>query len=157
MTSIAQRIPQVQEVSVEPDLERPDPPAGSVECPVFGQVPWLERAAPGDTPISGPHAIHRWAALLDRAEELMRDYDLDDPCAQRTAGRAIDSLFRYEHQLTPETRRAAREFVWRRDRADQPLPDATARREWERCRCRACLVERVLHRPSVVPPTAIAA
>jgi hypothetical protein len=79
----------------------------------------------------------------------MRGVDPNDPFAQRTAARAITSLFLYEHQMSGQARRRAREYVWRRDRPDIPLPEASVRREWERCRCRTCFVERTLGRPSV--------
>jgi hypothetical protein len=106
---------------------------------------------PDETPIWGNGAVCRWVQLLDRAESLMRDADPNDPFAQRTAARAITSLFLYEHQMTARARRRAREEVWRRDRPNEPLPQVSVRQEWEVCRCRTCLVERVLGRPSVVP------
>lgn len=102
----------------------------------------------GDTPTDGTEAITTWVALLDRAEAAMSSGDLDDPFAQRNASRLLDSMYLYEHQMTPEARRLAREFVWLRDH-DEPLPPAAERRHWEQCLCRGCLVERVLHRPSV--------
>jgi hypothetical protein len=108
----------------------------------------------GETPTWGDGAMWRWVELLDRAEALMRDSDPNDPCAQRAAARAITSLFLYEHQLTHRARRRAREFVWLRDRPAVPLPGADVRQEWERCRCRTCLVEHVLGRPSIVPQAA---
>ena len=110
-----------------------------------------------DTPTWGNGAVRRWVALLDRAEALMRDADPDTPFAQRPASQAIASLFLYEHQMTGRARRRAREYVWRRDRPDVPLPDMTVRQVWEHCLCRNCLVERVLGRPSTVPPTLEAA
>jgi hypothetical protein len=103
----------------------------------------------GETPTLGDGAMRRWVELLDRAEALMREGDPNDPCAQRTAARAITSLFLFEHQMTGGARRQARAYVWLRDRPDVPLPNASVRREWERCRCRTCRVERTLGRPSV--------
>ncbi len=100
------------------------------------------------TPTDGTEAIATWAALLDRAETAMQSGDLDDPYAQRTASRLLDSVYLFEHQMSPEARRLAREFVWLRDH-DEPLPPVAERLHWERCLCRGCLVERVLHRPSV--------
>jgi hypothetical protein len=105
----------------------------------------------GETPTRGTGAIRRWVDLLDRAEALIGDADPEDPFAQRTAGRALASLFLYEHLMTPRARRRAREYVWRRDRRDQPLPEWTSRQEWGRCRCRRCVLERVLGRLSVIP------
>ncbi len=102
----------------------------------------------GDTPTDGTEAISTWVALLDRAETAMQSGDLDDPFAQRTASRLLDSVYLYEHQMSPEARRLAREFVWLRDH-DEPLPPASERLHWERCLCRGCFVARVLHRPSV--------
>lgn len=114
-----------------------------------------------ETPVEGPSAVARWVALLDRAEELQREADPEHPCAQRQVRRAIDSLFLYEHQLTPKTRRRAREYVWHRDRADDPLPAISAhgpqdrpalcrcprcRSEWERCRCPTCRAARCARR-----------
>jgi hypothetical protein len=104
----------------------------------------------GETPTWGDGAMWRWIELLDRAEALMRDTDPNDPCTQRTAARAITSLFLYEHQMTGRARRRAREYLWLRDWPDVPLPKATIRREWMRCRCRTCRVECVLGRPGVV-------
>ena len=101
-----------------------------------------------DTPDEGPGAIARWVALLDRAEDLQAAADPTHPCAQRQVRRATDSLFLYEHQLTPDTRREAREFLWQRDRSE-PLPTPVTRLEWANCRCRACRVERALGRLSV--------
>lgn len=100
------------------------------------------------TPTDGTEAIVTWLALLDWAEAAMQSGDLDDPYVQRTASRLLDSVYLYEHQMTAEARRLAREFVWLRDH-NEPLPPAAERLYWERCLCRSCLVERVLHRPSV--------
>ncbi len=111
----------------------------------------------GDTPTWGNGAVRRWVALLDRAEALMREADPDTAFAQRPASQAIASLFLYEHQMTGLARRRAREYVWRRDRPDKPLPDMAVRQVWEHCLCRNCLVERVLGRPSTVPPALQAA
>ncbi len=101
----------------------------------------------GETPTDGTEAVIIWVALLDRAETAMQSGDLDDPYVQRNASRLLDSMYLYEHQMTPEARRLAREFVWLRDH-DEPLPPVAERVHWERCLCRGCLVERVLHRPS---------
>src|SRR5258708_39873739 len=108
----------------------------------------------GETPTWGEGAMWRWVELLDRAEALMREGDPNDPCAQRTAARAITSLFLYEHQMTGRARRRAREYLWLRDRPDVPLPEAAIRQEWKRCRGRTCFVERVLGRPGIVPQAA---
>jgi hypothetical protein len=108
----------------------------------------------GETQSWGDGAVGRWVDLLDRAEALMREGDLNDPCAQRTAARAITSLFLFEHQMTGRARRRAREYMWLRDRPDVPLPQASIRREWKRCRCRICRVERVLGRSGIVPQAA---
>jgi len=76
-----------------------------------------------ETPIEGPGAIARWVALLDRAEVLQHEHDVDHPhpTLQRQIARAIDSLFLYEHQMLPGARRDAREYLWQRDRGE-PLP-----------------------------------
>jgi hypothetical protein len=114
-----------------------------------------------ETPTDGTEAVECWVGLLDRAESLMGAVDWDNPYVQRTARRALDSLYRYEHEMTPTARRLAREFVWLRDR-DAPLPPAEERVGWERCRCRACMVERILGQPSIarmlprVPPVRLA-
>ena len=112
----------------------------------------------GETPVWGPGAIRRWVGLLDAAEAALARVSPHDPFGQRTAGRQLDSLFVYEHQMTPHARRRAREYVWRRDRADTPLPEEGRRAEWEACRCRVCRYERRSGIPSVVrrlqpPPT----
>lgn len=106
------------------------------------------RSHTGNPPTDGTEAITTWVALLDRAETAMQSGDQDDLYVQRTASRLLDSVYLYEHQMLPEARRLAREFVWLRDH-DEPLPPASERRHWERCLCCGCLVERVLHRPSV--------
>jgi hypothetical protein len=115
-----------------------------------GQVGQEGVAMPGETPIWGTGAIRRWVDLLDRAEALIGDADHENPLAQRIAGRALASLFLYEHQMTPRARRAC-EYVWRRDRCGQLLPEWLSRQEWERCRCRRCLLERTHGRSSVIP------
>jgi hypothetical protein len=101
-----------------------------------------------ETPDAGAGAVARWVALLDRAEDVQANASAEDPCAQKQVRRAIDSLFLYEHQLTPDTRREAREFLWQRDRKE-PLPAPATRLEWAKCRCRTCRVERAIGRPSV--------
>jgi hypothetical protein len=100
------------------------------------------------TPTDGTEAVACWVGLLDRAEALMATVDRDNPAVQRTASRALDSLYRYEHEMTPTARWLAREFVWLRDR-DEPLPPEEERERWRRCLCRACRVERALGRPSI--------
>jgi hypothetical protein len=105
----------------------------------------------GETPIWGTGAVRRWVDLLDRAEALIGDADHENRFAQRTAARALASLFLYEHQMTPHARRRAREYVWRRDHSSQSLPAWPSRQEWERCRCRRCLLARTLGRSSAIP------
>jgi hypothetical protein len=111
----------------------------------------------------GAGAVRRWLALYDRATWLMGEPDPHDPRPQRTASKAIDSLFRYEHQMTPRARRNAREALWQRDRPGEPLPTTVphathkgpagchctqCRAGWERCRCTACRLARLLNRPA---------
>jgi hypothetical protein len=102
----------------------------------------------------GAGAVRRWIALLDAAEAAIYEVDPANPVAQRSAGKRIESLFLFEHQMTPEARRLAREAVWRRDNPGKSLPArlhlptvapaepgcvcATCRVRWERCACRAC-------------------
>lgn len=124
--------------------DRADAGLLTVTYPGEGQ----RRLHTGATPTDGTDAITTWVALLDRAEVAMHSGDLDDPCVQRNASRLLDSVYLYEHQMAPAARRLAREFVWVRDH-DEPLPLPTERLHWERCLCRGCLVERLLHRPSV--------
>jgi hypothetical protein len=116
-----------------------------------------------ETPIEGPGAIARWIALLDRAEDLQQHvHDADHPhlhpTLQRQIARAIDSLFLYEHQMLPSARRAAREVLWQRDRAE-PLPSEAICAAWAQCRCRRCLLARITQRPAVAAhlPTPAAA
>jgi hypothetical protein len=105
-------------------------------------------------PQGGPGANRRWIALLDAAETAIYQVDPADPVAQWSAGRRIESLFVFEHQMTPEARRLAREAVWRRDHPGKSLPGrlhlptvappepgcvcVTCRMRWERCNCRVC-------------------
>jgi hypothetical protein len=117
-------------------------------------------AVASDPPIEGRAAVRRWVKLLDRAEVALREADPNDPCAHRNAHRLLDSLLLYEHQLTPQTRRQAREYVWRRDHPDEPLPTQPAhlpgegpperlcycplcRTTWEACGCRSCRLRRL--------------
>jgi len=118
-------------------------------------------------PQDGSGAVRRWIALLDAAEAAIYRVDPADPVAQRSAGRRIESLFLFEHQMTPEARRLAREAVWRRDHPSVSLPGrlhlptvapaepgcvcATCRLRWERCNCRACRLALILKRST--PPT----
>jgi len=104
-----------------------------------------------ETPIEGPGAIARWIALLDRAEGMQQhahDADHPHPTLQRQIARAIDSLFLYEHQMLPAARRAAREVLWQRDRAE-PLPSEAICAAWVQCRCRRCLLARLTQRPAI--------
>ncbi len=100
----------------------------------------------GETPVWGRGAVQRWIALLDAAEAALRAVSPHAPLGQRTAGRTIDALFAYEHQMTPLARRRAREQVWQRDRPSEPLPPI--RGEWEACRCTACRYEQRTGQPS---------
>jgi hypothetical protein len=117
--------------------------------PVPPAVP-LEREVHtvSETPVEGSGAVARWVALLDRAEYLRRDSSSDHPTLERQVARAIDSLFLYEHQVLPAARRQAREYLWQRDRAE-PMPPPQQRAEWVRCRCRRCLLARLMLRPAV--------
>jgi len=115
----------------------------------------------------GSGAVRRWISLLDAAETAIYQVDSADPVAQRTASRRIESLVLFEHQMTPEARRLAREVVWRRDHPGKALPGrlhlptvapaepgcvcATCRVRWERCNCRACRLALILKRSN---PTA---
>ena len=112
-----------------------------------------------ETPIEGPGAIARWIALLDRAEDMQQHaHDADHPTLQRQIARAIDSLFLYEHQMLPAARRAAREVLWQRDRAE-PLPAEAICASWVQCRCHRCLLARLTQRPAIAAhlPTPAAA
>jgi hypothetical protein len=84
-------------------------------------------------------AVKRWIALLDAAELLRQSAQPHDPAAMRRAGRAIDSLFRFEHLLTDDERERARRTVWQRDKVT-PLPSDTS--EWQHCRCMTCRLAR---------------
>lgn len=92
------------------------------------------------TPEAGTGAVNRWIALLDQAEHLRAIADPHSPMGLRQASRAIDSLFAYEHQLIPTSRRAAREKLWRRGHVGQDFPATYP--DWHLCRCRQCLFER---------------
>lgn len=83
-----------------------------------------------------------WVRQLDRAEAAMAAASPYDEYAQRNAGKLIDSLFAYEHQMPNAQRRKAREYVWLRDKAE-PLPSEEECAEWELCRCRRCKASRV--------------
>jgi hypothetical protein len=112
----------------------------------------------------GTGAVRRWIALLDAAEVAIYQVDPADPVAQRSAGRRIESLFLFEHHMTPEARRLAREAIWRRDHRGKSLPGrlhqptvapaepgcvcATCRVRWERCNCRACRLALIRERSS---------
>ena len=87
----------------------------------------------------GPGAVRRWIALLDAAETAIYQVDPADPVAQRTAGRRIESLFLFEHQMTPEARRLAREAVWRRDHPGKSLARPTASADCDASRTWLCL------------------
>ena len=97
--------------------------------------------------------VGQWVALLDEAEALLASAvanpdDLAAPSRQRAASRALDTLYASEHAMTPSARRAAREYVWRRDHADEePPPNEVVLRRWEQCLCRRCHAARVLGRP----------
>jgi hypothetical protein len=93
-----------------------------------------------DTPHNGQGAVWRWIALYDRSMTLYQQ-GYTRPDESRAVSRAIASLFAYEHQITPGARQAARESLWRRDRAD-PLP--SNRSWWAECHCQACALERRL-------------
>lgn len=104
------------------------------------------------------HSIAEWIALFDCADHLMRGGDLHEPFPQLAARKALDLLVRYEHQMTAQARRRAREALWQRDHPADPLPGADAdahdamdpcchcarcRVEWEHCRCSHCRLLRV--------------
>ncbi len=124
----------------------------------------------GGTPRVGPGAVQRWVDLLDAAERGLCWADPHDANAQRTAGRRIESLFLYEHQMTPPARRRARETVWNRHHPGQNLPEAlhapdelapapgcvcaNCRRRWEQCSCRSCRRARLFRRPAMTAPRA---
>jgi hypothetical protein len=97
--------------------------------------------------------VKHWIALLDAAEHLRQTADPCDPCAMKRVGMAIDSLFRFEHTLTDTQRERARRTLWLRDKCE-PLPADTT--EWQRCRCRRCLLFRRLGRLSQAPSTPLA-
>jgi hypothetical protein len=125
--------------------------------PVLQAVPFdREVHTVSETPVEGAGAVARWVALLDRAEQLRRDSPSDHPTVERQIARAIESLFLYEHQMLPAARRQARAYLWRRDRTE-PLPPSQQRAEWERCRCRKCLLARLMLRPAVAQQLAAAA
>jgi hypothetical protein len=92
---------------------------------------------PGETPVEGAEAVARWIALHDRARELRSALRPGDGVGDRQVQRAIRSLFLYEHQLTPKTRRQARTALWRRERVEA-LPAFSERARWARCRCTQC-------------------
>jgi hypothetical protein len=101
-------------------------------------VPPPRRAEyPGETPVEGEEAVARWIALHDRARELRTNLRPGDGVGEQQVRRAIRSLFLYEHQLTPKTRRQARTALWRRERAEA-LPAFAERARWARCRCMRC-------------------
>jgi len=133
----------------------------------------LHMRAAGETSMEGMGTIRRWVVLLDAAEAAMADPSRADPCVQRKAGRLLDALFLYEHQMAPRARRRAREYVWRREHPGQALPPTAThrpgelasegagertpepstepcclcsicRRRWEWCLCRSCRLERLL-------------
>jgi hypothetical protein len=90
-----------------------------------------------ETPIEGEGAVERLIALHDRARTLRAALRPEDGVGARQVQRAIRSLFLYEHQLTPRTRRQARTVLWCRDRAEE-LPPFVERVRWARCRCPDC-------------------
>ena len=92
---------------------------------------------PGETPTEGTGAVARWVALYDRARALRLRMNADDIVAAHQVQRAVRSLFLYEHQLTPKTRRRARTVVWQRDQRS-PLPAFAELARWARCRCAHC-------------------
>ena len=113
-----------------------------------------------ETPIHGMYAARNWVRLLDRAETLFAKVSADLESRPeridwwRQVSAAFTSVTAYEHQLTPTTRRLAREVVWRRAHPDEPLPlyepptregpepGAVYRRAWERCQCTTCRLAR---------------
>jgi hypothetical protein len=100
-------------------------------------APPRRAAYPGETPIEGKGAVARWVALYDRVRDLQAALRPGDGVGERQVQRAIRSLFLYEHQLLPTTRRQARTFLWRRDRAEG-LPAFAERARWTHCRCSQC-------------------
>ncbi len=101
-------------------------------------LPPLRRGEhPGETPNEGAGAVARWIALHDQARSLRAALRSGDGVGARQVQRAIRSLFLYEHQLTPTTRRQARTVLWQRD-GDARLPPFVERARWTRCRCVQC-------------------
>jgi transposase InsO family protein len=98
-----------------------------------------------------PPRIRRWIALLDQVERCISSPNAAHPETQELVASALDTLFAFEHGLTPAERRQAREEAWRRDRGADSLPGEDKRMEWEHCRCRACAIAAGLGRPSVNP------
>jgi hypothetical protein len=104
--------------------------------------------------------VGRWVALFDEAEALLAAAvaDPDDSTASRlhrAASWALDTLSTSEHAMTPDARRQAREYVWRRDHAEaELLPNEVVLRRWEQCLCRRCHAARVLGHPIGAVPLA---
>lgn len=109
-------------------------------CAVIAfRLPDQEVRTVAETPTYGRGAVTRWLDLHDAAVRLRAGVKPGDTYADKHARRAIASLFRYEHQLTSETRRKAREALWQRDR-DEPFPALDERQHaWKRCRCPLCM------------------
>jgi hypothetical protein len=72
----------------------------------------------GETPCEGEGAVTRWLDLYDRALQLRTELQALDLVATRTALRAVNSLFLYEHQLTAKTRYRVRRALWHREYTD---------------------------------------
>ena len=108
-----------------------------------------------ETPTYGKGAVARWLDLYDAADRLRAGVKPGDAYAEKHARRAVASLFRYEHQLTPETRQQAREALWRRDR-DESLPALDERRYvWNQCRCPVCMPVVHTSQSGAVPPVLV--
>lgn len=90
-----------------------------------------------ETPVEGARAVGRWMALHHRAFELRVSLVPGDVVGARHVKRAVRSLFLYEHQLTPKTRRHARTILWQQA-MQRPLPDFVVRAQWAKCRCPRC-------------------
>jgi len=108
-----------------------------------------------ETPTTGPGAIARWIGLVDHAVAARGELEramTPHPCTEKRVCRAVRSVFLYEHQMAPGTRRRAREVLWRRSFA-LPLPSLRERALWERCRCSRCGPRAATSRPRRDPLT----
>ncbi len=115
-------------------------------CLSRGKLPQVMHSSPTsagsseETPVDGPRAVENWLGLVDHAQALQARALASSPLhpvLERQARRALRSVLLYEHEITPRTRRQARQALWRRQHTG-PLPPLEVILTWEKCQCLPC-------------------